>query len=313
MPDSKALGIVWDVENDQFKICFDKKLTDVTTRRQMASQLASSFDPLGIASPCLLGGKLILQKAAMVKLDWDDELPGDIVNEWNSWVSSLGTLSSFSLDRYCFVNTKVPDENDNVTYQLHGFCDASNTAFSCVIYLRRIVNGRSDVSFIFGKSRVVLSHQQNWVISRKELEAAKLCSNLMLLALTALQHLSCAVKFWTDSEVLLKWITNPDLHLSRFIKRRIDKIHLVSSPESWGYIGTLQNPAHVGTRKKNIKSKDAFNIWLKGPEFLLQDVEDPSPVPSASAVRAISVPAQLKISENNDGSLHHLIKIAPDL
>ena len=25
MPDSKALEIVWDVENDQFKICFDKK------------------------------------------------------------------------------------------------------------------------------------------------------------------------------------------------------------------------------------------------------------------------------------------------
>ena len=180
----------------------------------MASQLASNFDPLGIASPCLLGGKLILQKAAMAKLGWDDELPGDIVNEWNSLVASLVTLSSFSLDRNCFVNTKIPDENDYVIYQLHGFCDASNTAFSCVIYLRRIVNGRSDVSFILGKSRVVLSHQQNWVILRKELEAAKLCNDLMLLALAALQHLSCAVKFWTDSEVLLKWITTPDLHLS---------------------------------------------------------------------------------------------------
>ena len=186
MPDSKALGIVWDVENDQFKICFDKKLTDVTTHRQIASQLASNFHPLGIASPCLLGGKLILQKAAMAKLDWDDELPGDIVNEWNSWVASLGPCQVFLC--YCFVNTKIPDENDNVIYQLHGFCDASNTGFSCVIYLRCIVNGRSDVSFIFGKSRVVLSHQQNWVISRKELEAAKLCSDLMLLA--ALQHLA---------------------------------------------------------------------------------------------------------------------------
>ena len=152
------------------------------------------------------------------------------------------------------------------------------------------------MSFILEKLRVVLSHQQNWVISRKELEAAKLCSDLILLALAALQHLSCAVKFWTDSEVLLKWIANPDLPLSRFIERRIDKIHLVSSPESWGYIDTLQNPADVGTRKKSFKSKDAFNLWLKGPKFLLQDVEDPLPVPSVSAERAISVPAQLKIS-----------------
>ena len=136
---------------------------------------------------------------------------------------------------------------------------------------------------------MVLSHQQNWVISRKELEVAKLCSDLMLLALAALQHLSCAVKFRTDSEVLLKWITNPDLHLSRFIKRRIGKIHLVSSPESWGYIGKLQNPADVGTRKKSLKSKDAFNLWLKGPEFLLQDVEDPSPFPSAPAAAGQSL------------------------
>ena len=135
----------------------------------------------------------------------------------------------------------------------------------------------------------------------------------MLLALAALQLLSCAVKFWTDSEVLLKWITNPDLHLSRFIQRRINKIHLVSSPESWGYIDTLQNPADVSTRKKSFKSKHAFNLWLKGLEFLLQDVEDPLPVPPASAVQAISVPAQLKISENNDDSLHNLIKSAPDL
>ena len=115
----------------------------------MASQNASNFDLLCIASPCLLGSKL--QKAAIAELDWDDELPGDMVNEWNSWVASLETLSSFSLDRCCFVNTKIPDENDNVINQLHGFYDASNTVFSGVIYLRRTVNGRSDVSFIFEK------------------------------------------------------------------------------------------------------------------------------------------------------------------
>ena len=60
MPDSKALGVIWDVENDKFKISFDKNFV-VLTRQQMASQLASNFDPLGMASPCLLQGKLILQ------------------------------------------------------------------------------------------------------------------------------------------------------------------------------------------------------------------------------------------------------------
>ena len=57
MPDSKALGVIWDVENDKLKVSFNKNFSPVTARRQMASQLASNYDPLGVASPCLLGGK----------------------------------------------------------------------------------------------------------------------------------------------------------------------------------------------------------------------------------------------------------------
>ena len=74
----------------------------------------------------------------------------------------------------CFANNEAPCENkDSAICQLHGFCDASDNAFSCVIYLRQIVNGCATLSFISGRSRVVLNHQSNWVISRKELEAAK--------------------------------------------------------------------------------------------------------------------------------------------
>ena len=243
MPDSKALGVIWDVENDKLKVSYDKEFVDITTRRQMASQLASNFDPLGVVSPCLLGGKLILQRVATAKYDWDDKLPDNIISDWNAWIVSLKTLSSVSIDRYCFVNHDVPSKDDNENYQLHGFCDASNKAFSGVVYLRRIVNGHVSLSFILGKSRVVLQHQSNWVISRKELEAAKLCSELMLVARKALRNLSCCFKFWTDSQVVHKWITNPELRVAGFVKRRVDKIFLASSPDAWGYVSTALNPA----------------------------------------------------------------------
>ena len=138
-----------------------------------------------------------------------------------------------ALHRYCFRDSVPSNDCDKVQYQLRGFCDASDDAFSCVIYLRRIVNDRAAVSFIFGKSRVVLSHQSNWVISREELKAAKLCSDLMLLAKSALKSFTCSSHFWTDSQVVYKWITNPDLHLTKFVKRRVDKILLVSSSDTW--------------------------------------------------------------------------------
>ena len=49
---------------------------------------------------------------------------------------------------------------------------------SCVVYLRRIVEDRCDVGFLIRKSKVVLKNQVNWIISRKELEAANLCAEL---------------------------------------------------------------------------------------------------------------------------------------
>ena len=82
---------------------------------------------------------------------------------------------------------------DNVSYQLHGFCDASNLAFVCVVYLGRQAYGLSEVGFLVGKARLVSTSQNGWIISRKELEAAKLCSEMILVSLKALYHLNCSV------------------------------------------------------------------------------------------------------------------------
>ena len=69
LPDSKTLGLVWDVENDRLRVCFKhQKLGEVTTRRDMLGALAGQFDPFDILAPCLLKGKLILQKVTILSL-----------------------------------------------------------------------------------------------------------------------------------------------------------------------------------------------------------------------------------------------------
>ena len=64
LPDSLALGLTWDSESDTLKVS-SRKFVEATARREMTSQLASQFGPLGIVSPLFLSGKLILQKVAV--------------------------------------------------------------------------------------------------------------------------------------------------------------------------------------------------------------------------------------------------------
>ena len=94
-----------------------------------------------------------------------------------------------------------------------------------MVYLRRVVGDRSGVGSPMGKSKIVLKNQVNWIISRNELEAAKLCAELMKDVSDLLNYLGCNLYFWTDSQVVLKWIVNPALRLVRFVKRRLEKIH----------------------------------------------------------------------------------------
>ena len=113
--------------------------------------------------------------------------------DWSAWLCPLRPISEVSIPRYCFWEAETEAGDDkSVSYQLHGFSDASNNALSCVVYLRRLIGRRWNVFFVHGKSKLVLLSQTNWTISRKELEAAKLCSELVFAVSKSLQHLSCS-------------------------------------------------------------------------------------------------------------------------
>ena len=223
----------------------------------MASQLGSQFDPLGIVSPYLLEGKLILQRVATSGAEWDEVVAADIQDCWKKWLKHSELLEEFFIPRNC-----LPDNCSKhaAAYQLHAFCDASNSAFCCEMYLRCLVEGKPIINFVLGKSKLVLTHQINWVISHKELGAAKLCCELTLLAKQALRDLDYTLHFWTDSQVILGWITNPELNLARFVKRRVDKILRVSLSATWKYIHTSQNPADVGTRGTAYKKPEFVKL-----------------------------------------------------
>ena len=62
---------------------------------------------------------------------WDDCLPDAIFEEWSKGRRELPLLSTHHIAR-CY----YPKEADIVSTQLHGFSDASEKAYSGVVYLR---------------------------------------------------------------------------------------------------------------------------------------------------------------------------------
>ena len=83
LPTEKALGINWNIENDQlsFKVKLNEK---PMTRRGMLSKTSKIYDPLGLAGPFLLKGKKILQDLCRKNYNWDEAVPDDSVTEWEN-------------------------------------------------------------------------------------------------------------------------------------------------------------------------------------------------------------------------------------
>lgn len=296
LPAAKTLGCVWDPDSDELRINCSLKPLEKYTRRTMLSQLGQNFDPLGFGSPFFIKARLILQQLAANKYDWDTTVPDDVVKEWDAWLHSLCLLQNFSLPRWLFINSGVPRLNDDIKFELHGFSDASNQAFSSVIYIRRLINGAPEVAFIFGKCTIVQRHQSSWPIARKELTAAVNTSKLMYQASEALKLKISKRYLWCDSQTVLSWIKNSDLRLNKFITRRIDLVLMLTNESEWRFCPTNANAADVGSRPNLILKKESRDLWLNGPTFLVASDEPEIAVSKLVPMRKINV----RNDKNND-------------
>ena len=115
--------------------------------------MSSVYDPLGIAAPFVLGGRLILQNLCRLDLGWDDDIPDDQQRLWVNWLNEFPSLSQLQMNR-CY----KPERFGKVTScQLHHFSDASEVGYGVVSYLRMVnEEGQVHCCFVFGKARVPL-------------------------------------------------------------------------------------------------------------------------------------------------------------
>ena len=262
LPVERALGITWCIESDSFKfriILKDRPLT----RRGVLSSVSSLYDPLGFIAPVVLAGKQILQQMCVDGADWDDPLPEALCVKWEKWRASLECLHSLQIER-CL---KPKGFGQPVVTELHHFSDASSSGFGQCSYIRQL-NSENHVAcaFVMGKSRVI--PVKPVTIPRLELAAAVMSVKVASLLEQELDYENMTHVYWTDSKVVMGYISNEARRFHVYVANRVQQIREHTGTAQWHYVKSSENPADIASRGMNANELLSQSTWLKGPEFL---------------------------------------------
>lgn len=264
-PKEGALGLSWHCPSDSLGYRSRTVEYKTTTLRNIYKVLASQYDPLGYITPFTTRAKVIIQQCWMKSRGWDDPLmPNPIQQAWKAWETELPDLSLIQLPR-CYLS--LP--SDQITSrELHIFCDASESAYGSVAYLRMGTDkGVVHTSFIMARSRVAPKKQIS--IPRLELCAALTGAQLCKLLQNELTHPLTNIVLWSDSTTVLSWLHSLSCRYKVFVANRVTEILELTDPSSWRYIPSAQNPADDITRGKTlVELAKPDHRWRQGPTFL---------------------------------------------
>ncbi|CAG5003707.1 unnamed protein product [Parnassius apollo] len=266
---NKTLGLTWNPHTDQFTFKAPLSNTrDVTTKRTLLSDLSKLYDPLGWLSPVTMKAKLIFQQAWLASTNWDEPLPEDIQQEWTTFQQELPTINTIALQRW-IGNTKQPIE-------LHGFSDASEKAYGCVIYCKSISEeGQQIITLVAGKTKLAPLRKPP-SLPRLELCGALLLSRLMKKVIESINSQIVTIHGWTDSMIVMGWLQGGPSRWTTFVANRVTQITVIMPSGCWRHVKSEYNPADCASR--GLTPLQLANhhlwwgpIWLKDNDLPLQD------------------------------------------
>ena len=135
-------------------------------------------------------------------------------------------------------------------YYLHGFSDASNSAYAAAVYTKAVTKyGNISVTFVTSKSRIVPLNK-SITIPRLEPLGNFILLNLIRSVYNPLSEEKFIEEliYWTDSFISLSWIKGVNQEFKLFVQNRAIKIRQSVKPSLWSYCNTKENPADIITR-----------------------------------------------------------------
>ncbi|XP_062716636.1 uncharacterized protein LOC115260563 [Aedes albopictus] len=269
----KALGMQWQPCSDELHFSYQPTEILQPTKRNILSQIASLFDPLGLLAPIIVKAKLVMQRMWELKVAWDATPPGELTNDWLVLVQKFSLLNSFQIPRH------VIDMRSWTRLYLHGYCDASDVAMGACIYIRAVDNdGNSSSHLLCAKSKLAPIGNGRTTTPRLELCAAVILARLISNVRAALSATDFyEVRAFSDSKVVLAWLAGGAARWKTFVANRVAEISTHLPSINWSHVGTLHNPADMISRGAFPEQLHQNTLWWHGPTW------DPSETDNESA------------------------------
>ena len=255
---SNILGLRWNTNTDNLVIPkFVPKFNEsqVITKRQIVSEAARVFDPLGFLLPLSVRAKFILQNIWKEQISWDSVVSESIFRDWTTYVKDLTTIGDYSFPR------KIADFREPI---LHIFSDASTKSYGSVAYF---VEDRN-VEFIIAKSRLVpLKSPPS--LPQLELTAINVSARLCEFIHKTFEH-ELKIKevvMWSDSTIALSWIKSLKSN-KPYVNQRVTNILDLCPDATFNHIPGDQNPSDLLTRGMSSKDFLQSKLWRCGPSWL---------------------------------------------
>ena len=253
------LGINWDTQNDCLFVKNVNVTFSVNTKRDFQAVLARIYDPLGIVSPFVANGKMLLQEMWNDDVDWDEKLGVDLQGRVDRFVAELPLLPDMKTERICL----SPDCED---VSIHVFCDASMKGFGAVVYVRSRFNNALRVRRLIARSRLAPLSNKHMTLPRLELLGCLLGARLIH-KIHSVLGFSTPYFCWTDSMICCGWIKRKT-KWKQFVQNRVLEIRRFTDTENWRHIPGLENPADLVSRGSSLNRLMESDLWKHGPSWL---------------------------------------------
>ena len=249
-------------------------IPDNLTRRDCVRIVAEIFDPTGRITPLTASMKLDICELTIRQLDWDDPIPEDLREIWNSNFEMIQGMEELTCRR-----AVVQDDAISLGIETLDFADASTQLICVAVYARfKRKNGEYSCQLVFARSKVV---PKNTSIPRAGLLAATInaaTGHTVKISFGG-YHKKC-LKL-TDSQIALYWINSTQSALKLSVRNRVLEINRLADKSMWRYIDSKHMIADIGTRK-GAKSNDVTqnSAWISGMSWM-RDNENNFPVKTA--------------------------------